>query len=169
MGILCGAVSVGAGWAQVPDVGARNKGKPIEITADALEVIQENRLATFTGNVEVTQGDMRMTAQTMQVHYHPRAGDGAAQNAVSRIEVDGDVFLATPEETAHGDQGVYDVDAQTVELTGNVVLTRAENMIKGEHLVYNIATGKSRITSEKTQEDGQGRVRGVFVPGQSGQ
>jgi lipopolysaccharide export system protein LptA len=162
--VVLAALAVGAtgGRAQtVPSAG--NNGLPIEITADSLEVKQDQKTAVFRGSVAAAQGTLRLTADEITVHYGQVKGSAPAR--ISRIDAAGNVFVSSPEETAQGDRGVYDVDAESITLTGSVVLTRDENVIRGSRLVLNLATGKSRI--EGTPADGaQGRVRGRFVPGQ---
>lgn len=147
--------------------------QPIEITADSLEVSQNDQLAIFTGNVVAVQGDMRLTSDRMDVHY--RAGEqakGEAQ-AVSRIKVTGNVFMRTPTETARSLTGLYDVDANVLTLNSDVVLTRGENVVKGDALRYDLTSGKSRIvgagvsagsSAEGAEGGRKGRVRGLFVP-----
>lgn len=147
--------------------------QPIEITADSLEVSQNEQLAVFSGNVVAVQGKMRLTSDRMDVHY--RSGEqvkGEAQ-AVSRIKVTGNVFMSTPMETARSLNGLYDVDANMLTLNGDVVLTRGENIVKGDALQYDLASGKSKIVgagvttgnSVEGAEGGKpGRVRGLFVP-----
>lgn len=148
--------------------------QPIEITAESLEVMQQEQQAVFSGNVLAVQGNMRIASDRMKVFY--RAGDEAKGDAqaVSRIEVHGNVFISSPTETARGKEGVYDVDANHLTLTGDVVLTRGENVVKGETLKYDLTSGKSRIVgagdtaggSANDAEGGKkGRVRGIFVPG----
>lgn len=147
--------------------------QPIEITADSLEVMQKEQLAVFSGNVVAVQGQMRLTSSRMKVHY--RTGDQAKGDAqaVSRIEVDGDVFMRTPSETARSLKGVYDVDGNMLTLNGDVVLTRGENVVKGAALQYDLVSGKSRIVGAGVATGGSadnagsgktGRVRGLFVP-----
>ena len=46
----------------------------------------------------------------------------------------GNVFMSSPEETAQGEFGVYDVDGALLTLEGSVVLTRDENVVRGERL-----------------------------------
>ena len=48
---------------------------PIEITADSLEVLRNQQIATFTGNVDAVQGDMVLSADLLRVHY---GGDDAS-------------------------------------------------------------------------------------------
>ncbi|MFQ5957943.1 MAG: lipopolysaccharide transport periplasmic protein LptA [Alphaproteobacteria bacterium] len=134
---------------------------PIEISADSLEVQQDLRKAVFRGNVDAVQGELKLRADQLTVHY--RSGEDG-ENSVSRIEADGNVFLSSPAEMAQGDWGVYDVDADMVELTGSVVLTRGENVIKGNHLTLNLATGRSRMESGAAAKGGSERVKALFVP-----
>ena len=75
------------------------------------------------------------------------------------------VFVSSPQETAQGDHGVYDVDSESITLIGSVVLTRDKNVIRGARLVLNLVTGESRIEGAPAG-GAQGRVRGRFVPGQ---
>ena len=133
---------------------------PIEITADSLEVKQNEQLAVFRGNVDALQGKIRLTANEVWVRYRSESG-GKSQGTISQINATGGVLFATPSETARGDAGVYDVDAQIITLTGSVVLTRGGNVIRGEKLVLNLATGQSKIESKQ-------RVRGLFLPKKSG-
>lgn len=166
--------------------------EPIEINSDMLEVHQTENEAIFTGNVIAVQGTTRLKSDKMIVHYLPRregapsatasSGGGKPDAApapqaapaidsagrVERIEVEGSVLLATPTETASGDNGTYDVPKQKITLVGNVVLTRGQNVLKGDTAVYDFAVGKTVINSafqgEKPAHP-NGRVRALFVPG----
>lgn len=159
----------------------RDNHTPIEVTADSLEVLQEESKATFSGHVVAIQGDLRLTAESMTVYYAMRdaapakkKGEKAGEeNAIKKIEASGNVFLATPDETASGALAVYDVDEQEIRMDGRVTLTRGKNVLEGEKLVYNFATGKSKIVSGVTSAPGvpaasKGRVRALFVPEKNG-
>ncbi len=135
--------------------------KPIEITADTLEVKQKYNLAIFNGNVVAIQGKMRLAADKMRVHYHANTNTEGKQS-VSRIEVMQNVRLATQQESATGDKGIYDVDAKLLTLKGDVVLSKGKNVVKGETLTYNVTSGQSNIVGGKGTSSG--RVKGVFVP-----
>lgn len=133
--------------------------QPIEINADSLEVQQDKNQAIFTGNVDATQGRIRLRADRLTVWYRP-GGEGGSdvEGTINKIEANGRVFISSPEETAQGDNGVYDVGAAQIVLTGDVVLTRGENVVRGKRLIMNMNTGRSQMKS-----DG-GRVQGRFVP-----
>lgn len=144
--------------------------KPVEIVSDTLEVLQNQQQAIFLGNVIATQGNINMRADRMVVFYREAAGGatpvpGGVQG-IHRIESSGNVIFTTPTETAQGSTAVYNVDTETVDLLGNVTLTRNNNVLKGTSVSYNMATGRSILNSNSGTTGG--RVRGLFVPGQSG-
>ncbi len=169
---------IGTAWAQPA---LMDSSQPIEITADELEVFQDKQQAIFTGQVEAIQGKITLNSDKMVVHYASQKTGGSSEgggNQISRIEVEGNVFLKTAEETARGAKGFYDVDAKLVRLLGNVVLTKQKNEIRGDALEYHLDTGRSKIIAlpAKTPasaggEDApkKGRVRGVFIPQSGGQ
>jgi len=136
---------------------------PIAISADAMEVEQEAQRAIFLGAVDVEQGDLLLKADRLVVYYRDKQAE--EDNAIYKIEVEGNVRFATPNETAQGNSGVYNVDEGTIRLVGNVVLTSGQSVIRGSEAVVNLETGKSEVLSET---DG-GRVEGLFIPDKSGQ
>jgi lipopolysaccharide export system protein LptA len=81
-------------------------GEPIEIVADSLTVAQEQRLATFAGNVDAIQGELRLRADRLLVYYDAAAGEdeqpaatpagGDAGQGIRRLEASGNVSLASP-------------------------------------------------------------------------
>ncbi len=147
-------------WAQelIP-TGQHDTSLPLEITADALEVQQDQQRAIFTGAVDVIQGDMRLNADKLIVYYRDKEAE--EQNAIYRIDVEGNVRFTTPSETAQGSTGTYDVDGGTIELVGDVVLTSGqEAVIRGDRLLMDLNTGQSEVSG--------GRVKGIFIPDQSG-
>ena len=124
IGLLAAASVIGAPvFGQLELGGSHDANLPIEITADSLEVQQEQQLAIFRGTVDAVQGEMNLRADVLVVHYRPREDN---QNSISLIEAEGSVFVSSPTEMAQGDRGTYDVDAQVVTLDGAVVLTQGE-------------------------------------------
>ena len=144
-----------------PFVGTRTDTTlPIEITADTLEVKQNQQLAVFRGKVDAVQGEMRLRADQLVVHYRDNK-ETPDQPGISKIEADGNVFVSSPTETGKGSRGVYDVDRARIDLVGDVVLTQGQNVVKGDTLEMNLTTGESKVASGVS--DG-GRVKGLFVP-----
>lgn len=145
------------------NIGADSK-EPIKISADELEVVQKNKIAEFKGNVVANQGRVKIRADKMRVYYRENNEKKSGEPGVSKIDVEGNVFLSTPEETAQGAKGHYDVDNQLVNLEGSVILTRGQNILKGKSLVYNMQTSKSQLIGGEAEPGKKQRVEGVFVP-----
>lgn len=133
--------------------------KAIEVDADALEVVQSESLARFTGNVVARQGTLNLTAQAITLHYRTGDTPGAP---VSLIEAQNGVTMSSLSESVTCNWLRYDIDTGMIVLGGNVVLKRDGNSLRGDRLVIDVNTGLSRL--EASPENG-GRVRGVFVPG----
>ena len=173
---LCGLLLLAGGGALAQGLEDQlDTDKPIEIVADSLEVLQEDQIAVFRGNVDVTQGQIRLRANQLKVYYKSReeGGGDSIASSISRIDALGRVFISSPSETAQGDKGIYYVDRREIALSGKVVLTRGNNVIRGQRLVMNMETGRSKIdggaatasTGGAGSAGKSGRVRSVFVPG----
>ncbi|MGA8951601.1 MAG: LptA/OstA family protein, partial [Xanthobacteraceae bacterium] len=117
-----------------------NKDQPVQIEAATLEVRDKAKTATFSGNVQVVQGDTTMKCQNLVVFYGQEIGIGnngtpvtttkstpgmpqGAQN-IRRIEARGGVTVITKDQNASGDLGVYDLKSKTITLSGNVVVSQ---------------------------------------------
>ena len=165
---LWGAVALAVGFS-VPALAQPKAGEshdteqPIEIVADTLEVRQSEKIAIFRGDVDAVQGKMVLRADALVVHYREN-NENPEQPGISRIDAEGNVFVSSPEETAQGARGVYDVDNRMIHLLGDVILTQGDNIVQGERLEMNLETGESRVMSGDAASGGRERVRGLFVP-----
>jgi lipopolysaccharide export system protein LptA len=152
---------------------SQNHDQPVHIDAATLEVRDKDKVATFSGNVHVTQGDTDMRCKTLVVFYEQDGDDKSkniavanpgpgGQQRIKKLEARGGVVVKQKEQTATGDLGLFDMPTNTVTLSGNVIMTQGQNILKGDKLVVDLATGVSRVESGK---NGQGRVQGLFLPG----
>ena len=134
---------------------AQNRNEPVKINAATLEVRDKDKVATFSGGVRVVQGDTMMQSRTLAVFYD---GDGSTANALTaakpgpggqqkirRLEAKGGVKVCQADQVATGNEGIFDMQANTVTLIGNVVLTKDPNVMKGEKLTVNLDTGAAKI------------------------
>jgi lipopolysaccharide export system protein LptA len=160
----------------------QNNDQPVQIEAASLEVHDKSKTATFSGNVQVVQGDTTMKCQSLVVFYGREVG--IAQNEpkqtsampgpkgaqdIRRIEAHGGVTVVTKDQNASGDLGVYDLQAKTITLTGNVVVSQGQNVIHGERVVVDTITGNARVESSEGGGTVPGRVRALIQPSQKGQ
>src|SRR5260370_14711788 len=127
--------------------GGQDKDQPVQIEAASLEVRDKNKTATFSGDVQVVQGDTTMKCQKLVVFYGQEVGIGqggaqasapkpetkpalagpkSAQN-IRRIEARGGVTVITKDQNASGDLGVYDLIAKTIPLTAHLLVSHAQN------------------------------------------
>jgi lipopolysaccharide export system protein LptA len=154
---------------------SQNRDKPVHIEAATLEVRDKDKVATFSGNVRVTQGDTGLRCKSLQVFYEQdgdsKSGMKAAnpgpggQQQIKRLEAKGGVIVTQKEQTVTGETGLFDMRSNTVTIVGNVVMTQGQNVLRGERLVVDLTTGTSRVESGKA---GQGRVQGLFHSGGAG-
>jgi lipopolysaccharide export system protein LptA len=158
--------------------------QPVQIEAATLEVHDKNKEATFSGNVQVVQGETTMKCQSLIVFYGQEVGigtdgtpvpakatPGAPQGAqnIRRIEARGGVTVITKDQNASGDLGIYDLKTKTITLSGNVVVSQGQNVIHGQRVVVDTATGNARVESASSPggngPGGPGRVRALIQPG----
>jgi lipopolysaccharide export system protein LptA len=145
---------------------SQNRDKPIRINAASLDVQDKEKTATFAGDVHLVQGDVDMRSSTLVVFYDdqppppappPKGGktSGASaqipppqQQQIKRVEAKGAVTVRVPQknQTATGDQGIFDMRANTVTMQGSVVITQGPNIMRGDTLVVNMNTGDSTLT-----------------------
>ncbi len=123
---------------------------PVEIGADQLAVNQADGTATFTGNVVITQGDLRLAAGVVRVDY-VEGGTG-----IARLQASEGVTFATDTDAAESREAVYTIDSGQVVMTGDVLLTQGGNVISGQRLVIDLTAGSGVM---------EGRVQTVFTPG----
>jgi lipopolysaccharide export system protein LptA len=144
-----------------------NRNDPVQIEADTLELRDKDKIATFTGNVQVTQGDTQLKARQLVVHYDGTGADAqpGAQGQIRRLEARGNVAVRQKDQVATGEAATFDMRQNTVTISGNVTLTQGRNVLKGDRVVVDLKSGVSRI--ESGASGGPQRVQGLFVPGQS--
>ncbi|HEY1312120.1 MAG TPA: LptA/OstA family protein [Pseudolabrys sp.] len=154
---------------------SQNHDQPVHIEATTLEVRDKDKMATFSGDVRVKQGDTTMRCKSLLVFYEQEEEPGAkgkamqaatpgpgGQQKIKRLEARGGVIVTQKDQTATGENGIFEMKSNTVTLVGNVVMTQGQNVLRGERLVVDLTSGVSRVESGK---NGQGRVQGLFLPG----
>ena len=160
----------------------QNKDQPVQIEAASLEVHDKSKTATFSGNVQVVQGDTTMKCQSLVVFYGREVG--IAQNEpkqasiapgpkgaqdIRKIEAHGGVTVVTKDQNATGDDAIYDLQAKTIKLIGNVIVSQGQNVIHGESVVVDTVTGNARVESSEGGGTVPVRVRALIQPNQKGQ
>lgn len=133
--------------------GKHNADEPINVSADTFLADIKGKTGTYSGNVIVTQGSMKLRADRVRVNVR--------DNKPDKIEAAGHVVFDSASGTARGDVGVYDVAPRTITLNGHVVLAKDKNVMRGTTLVVNLVTGAATLQSKGANG---GRVQGLFTP-----
>ena len=141
---------------------SQNRDEPVKIQAASLEVRDKDRMATFSGDVHVIQGDTEMRCKSLVVYYDEDPATRGAKTSdsgskqIRRIEAKGGVTVTQKEQNASGDSGIFDMRANTVTLLGNVIVTRGTDVLRGHRLLVDLGSGLTKMD--------QGRVEGLFQP-----
>ena len=141
---------------------SQNRDEPVKIQAASLEVRDKDRMATFSGDVHVVQGDTEMRCKSLVVFYDEDPATRGAKTSdsgskqICRIEAKGGVTVTQKEQNASGDSASFDMRANTVTLLGNVIVTRGTDVLRGHRLLVDLGSGLTKMD--------QGRVEGLFQP-----
>ena len=124
--------------------------QPVQVGADQLAVNNADGSAVFTGNVEVTQGEMTLSAAEVRVKY------GSDQSEIEQLIASGGVIITNLVDRASAEEAVYTIASGVIVLTGNVQLAQGPSTMQGQKLTINLKDGTGIM---------EGRVTTTFVPG----
>lgn len=144
-----------------------DRDKPIHLEADRVTVDDAKQLATFEGNVVLTQGTMTIRGDRMQVRQDPegfRKGTTWGNLAYFRQKRDGyDEYIEGWAERIE-----YDSKADKVELFTRAMLRRGADEVRGNYISYDATTEFFQVigggTKAASADNPKGRVRAVMQP-----
>ena len=145
----CGAFAVSAQTALSLDGFQSDPEASVEILADRLTVSQTNGAARFEGNVVIAQGDMRLSADLVDVTYLEAGG-------IARLSASGSVLLVSPTESAQADSANYDLTGRELRMRGAILLNQGPVSLSADLLTIDLDTGGAVM---------EGRVRTVLPSG----
>jgi lipopolysaccharide export system protein LptA len=184
MSVLAGlALSPMPAVAQTVDTAEASKSaktpKNVDIEADTMEILDEQKKAVFKGNVNAKRDDVTLTCDTLVVTYtetpatptakqqssaQPAAdtqgtgGGGDKKTEVTFLDAEGNVVIVTRRQTVTGKTAHMDVKANKLWVKGGAKVVQGKTVMNGQQLFVDLNTNKSEMTG--------GRVKGSFVPGQ---
>ena len=123
---------------------------PVQVTADQLAVNNADGTAVFSGNVIVTQGEMKLAAGAVKVTY------GAEQSDIESLVASGGVTVTNLGDAAEAQEAVYTIGSGVIVLSGDVLLTQGPSAMAGQKLTINLKDGTGVM---------EGRVTTTFQPG----
>ena len=127
---------------------------PVAVEAEqGIEWQQQKQLYIARGNAKATRGELTVYGQVLMAYYRKTASGGSD---IWRLEADGEVKIASPNETARGDKAVYDVDNGIFVLTGKdlkldtpkAAITARDSLEYWQKMSYAVARGNAQATRE---------------------
>ena len=139
-----------------------DQNQPVSLEADRATYNEGTGITTYTGNVLITQGSIRIEADSIVVNLTSNRGikDATAKGRPARFQQQ----ISTDKGVARGEgqSVVYDAQAGLVILTGNALLTQDGARFSGNSIRYSITQG-----DVEAQGSSQNRVKIVIPPNQS--
>lgn len=144
--------------------------KPIHITSDRFDAYTEQRMAVFSGNVVVTQGDTTINSDEFRLYYKKEVEGGRKSNQfmrpggaqsgdIEKIEAKGNVTIKQQEKIVTGGLAVFYNDEQKVIVTENPVMKDGDNVIRGDTIIFFMAENKGMVKGSPNQ-----RVTATIYP-----
>jgi len=160
--IASAALAGGAHAADRPFAG-HDSNAPVNYSADHIELLDRENRVLLTGNVDVTQGDMRLRSQRSAVAFTNEGG----QVKIQRLDASGDVLVTQGGDTASGEVAVYDFPRRIITMAGHVVLHQNSSVLNGSRLVIDLNSGLTTLDGRGSggapgAPSSGGRVSGTF-------
>jgi lipopolysaccharide export system protein LptA len=148
-------------WAEQAD-----REKPIVAESDKLTLDNVKKISIFEGNVIITQGTMRITADRVQITEDKdgmRHASGTGNPCTFRQKRDGvDEYV-----DGHSQRFEYDGKIDRLELFEQAELKRGQDDVKGEYIAYDTVTEFFKVNGNASRDaSGAGRVHAIIQPAQ---
>lgn len=147
--------------------GGHNSDAPVTFAADRIELQDRQDRVVLAGNVDITQGDLRLRAARTTMAF-----TDADELKIHRIDATGGVTVTRGTQSAEGAVAIYDFDRRIITLAGNVALRRGGDVLNGGRLVIDLSTGVASVDGRASGGSSgigspagpslRGRVTGTF-------
>ena len=133
--------------------------KKIQIKADQLVADLEANRAKFSGNVRVTQGNIVLTADMLQIYYRKNSkyqkDTVIDKGSIDKLEAVGNVKIQFGDENASASAEVMEYVAASDELAlsgRNSTVVRGDSTISGAKLIFYRSGGWIRADGDGTEK-----------------
>ena len=158
-----------------------NRKDPIIVNADRLEYDYKNSIVVYRGDVQASQGQVKLRSDTLTVTFE-NMKDGAAKDGppapkadppvpdpaakgtqrVHEVVAVGNVRIDQGARWATGGKAVFDQTQRTLVLTENPLLHEGPNEVAGDRVIVFLDENRSVV------EGGRKRVKAVLYPAKDG-
>lgn len=138
---------------------------PINLEADQVLIDDAQQISTFTGNVRLSQGTLRIRGDKIVVTQGKdgfKHATAYGKTAEFRQKRDGsDSYVE-----GYGERIEYDTQAETLDLYKQALLKRNQDEVRGEHITYNAKTDIFQVigSSAGSGDTPPQRVHAVLQP-----
>jgi lipopolysaccharide export system protein LptA len=139
-GFAIGAALVMIGQAGAQGIAGYDSQAPVNYAADRIELQDRQKRVVLSGNVQISQGDLRLSAARTTVAY-----TDAGSLKIQRIDATGGVLVTRGQETARGEVAIYDFNRRIITMAGGVALQRGGDTLNGGRIVIDLASGLSSV------------------------
>ncbi len=162
------AVAVAGMQLSAQAIASHNSNAPVSFAADRIELQDRQNRVVLSGNVQIDQAGLNLTAARTIVNY---SDSGSLK--IQRIMATGGVTVSRGDERARGNTAVYDFNRRIITMAGDVRLNRGGDTLNGGRLVIDLvsgissvdgrAGGSSSVTGQTGRSGEGGRVTGTFA------
>ncbi|NLW04040.1 MAG: lipopolysaccharide transport periplasmic protein LptA [Pseudomonadaceae bacterium] len=142
--------------------------QPLKVEAQQMQWNNQQQLATYKGEVELQQGELRLKAAQLAIKRNPA---GELEQAIAS-QPQGQAYMrdlpdaTQPEIEAWGETIDYLPAKNLIILTGQAKLTQGKDSFAGHKLTYNLATQDIQAEQKSTTD---ARVEVILTPAPQGQ
>ncbi len=136
------------------------KEQPINIAADHMTATEKTNSVIFAGNVDASQGDVRIRADKMEVFYSTKkksASEKKTQQQVEKMICTGAVEITKGAWLGTADRLDYLERKRKVILSGHAKAWQDKNMVNGSKIIYYLDEGRSEVVAGKPTVNKNGK------------
>ncbi len=128
--------------------------QPVRIDADSASLDDQNRIATYRGDVVVVRGSLSITGELVTMYFDESydlatlVAEGEPARFKQRLD-------GGPEQNGKAARIEYRVEGGVMVFIGAAQIAQGTFQMKGERIDYNLVTGDILGTGAETEADGR--------------
>ena len=128
--------------------------QPVRIDADSASLDDQNRIATYRGDVVVVRGSLSITGELVTMYFDESydlatlVAEGEPARFKQRLD-------GGPEQNGKAARIEYRVEGGVMVFIGAAQIAQGAFQMKGERIDYNLVTGDILGTGAETEADGR--------------
>jgi len=128
---------------------------------------EKSSSVTFTGNVDATQGDIRIRSNKMIVYYtanektkKSKSAASTEKQQVEKMVCTGKVQVTRGKWLGTANRMDYIEKERQVILSDNARVYEGDNSVAGSKIIYYLDEGRSQVIAGRTKEESGGKKAG---------